>query len=247
MLYVANGSINRTTDGGSTQADVSPSVVANFPQLARDFNSNLVVFAGDGSNIYKSTNFGTTAGSWVTSSAGLGSRVLTTCQSNSARLYGSNGTTLLRSDNATSAGGSITYTTVSGTPGYPTGVTLTSVDSRPSNSLYIYAVFGGFVAGKKVYNSTDGGANWTNISGTLPNVPCQSVAVDANNTVYVGTDVGVFVRSTSMTDWQPFYNYMPKTPVSELMVNNTGNRIIACTFGQGKFLYRSLLYLPGIR
>jgi hypothetical protein len=195
IVFVANGSILKTNDGGLTNADVSPAGVGFFASLARDFNSNRVVYAGDGSNIFKSINFGA---SWSTSANGIGSRALTTCPSNSDRLYGSNGTTTIRSDNATAFTASITYTTISGTPGYPVGATLTDIATRHDNSLSVYACFGGFTAGTKVYSSTDGGANWTNISGTLPNVPCQSIVVDKNYTVYVGTDVGVFIRSASI-------------------------------------------------
>lgn len=228
-VYVANGSLHKTTDGGLTETDVSPAGLGSFPALARDYLSTTRIFAGDASNIYRSTDFGST---WTTFSAGLASRVLTTCPGNSNRLYSGSGSILQRSDDATTT---CTFTTKSGTPGYPTGVNLTDVEVRPSNSLYVLASFGGYVAGQKVYYSTDGGDNWVNFSGGLPNVACHSIAVDAGNTVYVGTDIGVFVRSTLMTDWQPFYNYLPRTPVSELMVNNTAGRIIACTFGRGNF------------
>lgn len=229
IVFVANGEVHKTINGGTTETDVSPAGVGFFPQLARDYNNTTRLFAGDANNIYRSTNFGS---SWTTFSAGMGSRALTTCPSNSDRLYGSNGSTLVRSDNATTT---CTFATKSGTAGYPTGVNLTDVEVWPSNSLVVYASFGGYVAGRKVYSSTSGGDSWTNISGTLPNVACHSIAVDANNTVYVGTDIGVFVRSSAMTDWQPFYNYLPRTPVSELIVNNTTGRIIASTFGRGNF------------
>ena len=194
-MYVANGSILQTLDGGSTKTEYSPATLGTFPQLARDFNSNTRVFAGDAGYIYRTTNFGAAIG-WTSFSAGLGSRVLTTCPSNSDRLYCSDGSTALRSDNATTT---LTFSTISGTTGYPTGVNLTDIDVRPSNSLYAFASFGGYVAGKKVFYTSDGGANWSNFSGSLPNVACHSIAVDAGNTVYVGTDVGVFVRTTVMT------------------------------------------------
>lgn len=232
IVYVANEFIRKTTDGGISTTAIAYEQYGFFPQLARDFNLNTRIFSGYSSgNIYRSTDFGS---NWTTFSSGIFGylRALTTCPSNSDRLYCSNGTTLLRSDDATTT---LTFTAKSGTPGYPSGVSLTDLESRPSNSLYVYASFGGYSAGKKVYYSTDGGDNWTNISGTLPNIACHSIAVDASNTVYVGTDVGVFVRSELMDDWQPFYNYLPKTPVSELMVNNSSGRIIACTFGHGNF------------
>jgi hypothetical protein len=59
--------------------------------------------------------------------------------------------------------------------------------------------------------------------------------VDENNTAYVGTDIGVFVKPVSEPDWQPFFNGLPRAPVSELMVNNTSNTIIACTYGRGNW------------
>jgi photosystem II stability/assembly factor-like uncharacterized protein len=233
IVYIANGTVLRTTNGGGNNTDVSPAGVGFFAHLARAFNNNRVVFAGDGSRLYKSTNFGASWSS-VTSTAS-GSRALITCQSNSDRIYCSNGSTTRRSDNATNSAATITFTTISTTPGYPAGQTLTDMAVRPTNSLQVYACFGGFSAANKVIVSIDGGDTWTNITGTLPNVPAQSIVVDANNAVYVGTDVGVFVRTTSMSDWQPFYNFLPKTPVSELIVNNTTGRIIACTFGRGNF------------
>ncbi|MEO7310856.1 MAG: 3-coathanger stack domain-containing protein [Chitinophagaceae bacterium] len=229
IVFVANAEIHKTTNGGTSETNTSPGGLGTFPQIARDFNTNTRIFAGDGNNIYRSTDFG---GSWTTFSAGLGSRALTTCPSNSDRLYCSNGATLLRSDDATTT---MTFTTVSGTTGYPTGVNLTDIDVSPSNSLNAFASFGGYVAGKKVYYTANGGASWTNLSGSLPNVACHSIAVDASGTAYVGTDIGVFVKASGMTDWQPFYNYLPRTPVSELMINNTSGRIFASTFGRGNF------------
>lgn len=235
IVIVANNTICKTSDGGITQTIVTPEnpqILGFFPQLARDYNSNTRIFAaGSSGKIFRSINFGST---WTSYNMGVfgSTRVLTTCPSSSDRLYWSDGYTLIRSDNATTA---LTFTTISGTPGYPSGVNLTDIESRPSNSLFVYACFGGYSAEKKVYFSTDGGDNWTNFSGTLPNIACHSIAIDASNTVYVGTDAGVFVRSELMDDWQPFYNYLPRTPVSELMVNNSAGRIIACTFGHGNF------------
>ncbi len=234
IVYVVNDVLFKTTDGGITPQYVPPAnsiILGFFPHLAKDYNNDTRIFAAGTYNVYRSTDFGSTWTSFNMDAIGR-KRALTTCPSNSDRLYVSNGSMLQRSDNATTA---LTFTTISGTPGYPSGVNLTDIETRPSNSSYVYACFGGYTAEKKVYFSTDGGDNWTNISGTLPNIACHSIAVDASNTVYVGTDAGVFVRSELMDDWQPFYNYLPRTPVSELMVNNSAGRIIACTFGHGNF------------
>ena len=228
IVFVANDQIRKTINGGTSETNVTQTYKF-FPHLARDFNTNTRIFAGYDNSIKRSTNFGST---WSSFSSGIGNRALTTCPSNSDRLYSGDGTTLQRSDNAT---GSFTFNTISGTTGYPTGVNFTDVAVRPTNSLYAFVCFGGYENFKKVYYTTDGGNNWVNYSGTLPNIACHSIAVDASNTVYVGTDAGVFVRAASMTDWQPFYNNLPRTPVSELMINNTAGRIVASTFGRGNF------------
>lgn len=228
MVMSWNAAIVRTTDGGLTATSRTPTNCGTFPQLARSYSDDNDIFAADGSNVYRSTNRGT---AWTTETTPAGSRVLTTCQSNSSRVYASNGSTAWRSDDAGD-----TWSVVSGTTGYPTGVNLTDIESRPSNSLIIWASFGGYSDGKKVYYSTNGGDTWSNQSGSLPNLACHSIAVDVNNSVYVGTDIGVFVRPSGETDWQPYLNGLPKTPVSELMVNNTAGTIVACTFGRGNWI-----------
>ncbi len=227
IVFVHNSNVSRTTDGGLTRSGITPPGGGFFPNLARSYTDDNDIYAGDGSSVYRSTNRGT---AWTTETVPAGSRVLTTCPSNSSRVYAGSGGSFWRSDDAGD-----NWTLKSGTPGYPTGVSMSDLEVLPTNSLDIYASFGGYTNGKKVYFSTDGGDNWTDISGSLPNVACHSIAVDENNTVYVGTDVGVFVRPSTETDWQPFLNGLPKTPVADLLINNTSNRIIATTYGRGNF------------
>ena len=54
----------------------------------------------------------------------------------------------------------------------------------------VYAVFGGFVY-RHVYRSTNGGANWQDISGNLPDIPHQTVCIDPQfpQNIYVGNDL----------------------------------------------------------
>ncbi|MES2772911.1 MAG: 3-coathanger stack domain-containing protein [Bacteroidota bacterium] len=228
IVYVANGSVSRTTDGGLTRTSITPTGVGTFPQLARSFGDDNDILAGGSASVFRSTNRGT---SWIEETTPSGNRVLTTCQSNSNRVYAGSGTALWRSDDK-----GVNWSAISGNPGWPTGVNITDLDSRPSNSTVIWACFGGYTEDKKVYYSSDSGRNWSNLSGSLPNVACHSITLDLRNTVYVGTDIGVFVRPSGESDWQPYLNGLPKTPVSELMANNTDSTIIACTFGRGNFI-----------
>jgi hypothetical protein len=78
----------------------------------------------------------------------------------------------------------------------------------------------------------------------LPNTPVNCIVTDdglgTDNVLYIGTDIGVFYRDASMSDWIPFTNWLPVVPVFDLEINNTSNVITAGTFGRG--LWRSSTY-----
>jgi hypothetical protein len=224
ILYMnINGSFYKSINAGVSTTLISS--VTFFSPIAIDYLDPDTVYVG-GSNTLRSFNGFTSS----TSFAGNTRRELTTCPSNQARLYGSAGTNIIRSDDRAA-----TWTTKSGTAGWPVGTfTINDIDPYPTNSLEVYACFGGYSAGNKVMRSTTGGDSWTNWSGSLPNVPTYSLAV-ATEGVYVGTEIGVFFRGYGMTDWVPFYNDMPRVAVTELEVNNNGF-IYASTFGRGAWL-----------
>ena len=100
----------------------------------------------------------------------------------------------------TTAGGSVTYSTNDGgswTPaagfGFPHR-SATKVLADPVDVNTVYVTFSGFGAVSHVAKSTDLGGSWTDISGNLPSVPTNAIAVDNLNTdhIYIGTDVGVW-------------------------------------------------------
>ncbi|MGO8719312.1 MAG: choice-of-anchor D domain-containing protein [Acidobacteriaceae bacterium] len=67
-------------------------------------------------------------------------------------------------------------------------------DPHDATGNTIYATIQGFGV-PHLYLSTDGGADWNNISKNLPDLPLNDVLVDPNNAsvVYVASDGGVFV------------------------------------------------------
>lgn len=227
ILYMnINNGFYRSLNGGVSATGLL--TVGFFSPLCVDYTDPDTMYIG-GTTTRRTFN-GSAASPVFTSFAGNTSRVLITCPSNQARLFGSGGTALIRSDDRAA-----TWTTKSGTAGWPVGTfTINDIDVFPTNSSEVYACFGGYSAGNKVMRSTAGGDSWTNWSGSLPNVPCYGLAV-ATEGVYVGTEIGVYFRSYTMTDWVPFYNGMPRTPVTELVVNNNG-LIYASTFGRGTWL-----------
>jgi hypothetical protein len=87
-------------------------------------------------------------------------------------------------------------------------------------------------------------ATWTDFSGNLPNAPANSLLIDsATNTVYVGTDVGVFSSLTTSPAWTEVgplstpgaVGYLPDAPVTRLrLFNSGGSKLLrASTYGRG--------------
>jgi len=87
-------------------------------------------------------------------------------------------------------------------------------------------------------------ATWTDFSGSLPNAPANSLLIDsATNTVYVGTDVGVFSSLTISPAWTEVgplstpgaVGYLPDAPVTRLrLFNSGGSKLLrASTYGRG--------------
>ena len=225
------GELYRSTNGGTSFSDITPSGVSGYwvTPLAMDPSTSTTIYGGY-SDVMKSTNSGS---SW--SNKGVnGGTCMAVGTSYTGRVYAisSSGATLYRSDDAAGS-----WTTLSGPA---SNMTYIAVD--PSNSLDIFVTIGGYTDGVKVYESTDGGANWLNRTGTLPNVPVNCVAYEPGSAdgIYIGTDIGIFYRDDNIGDWVPFRNGLPTVPVFDLEINSTAGVIRAATFGRG--LWSSSLY-----
>ena len=227
-----NQSVRRFSGNGANSTGITPNAGNWFATLAIDVNDPAIVYCGHGDDVFKSTNSGD---DWANTGAS-GSWCITTCPSNSQRVYAAGGTAynsatgnLYRSDN-----GADDWSIISENPGFPeTFPKITSIGVNPTNSLLIWVTFGGTTGDMKVFFSGNGGDTWSNISSTaLPNVPINCIAVTSNNDVYIGTDIGVYYRPSGGV-WTPFYNGLPMSPVSDIELNETSGVIRASLFGRG--------------
>jgi hypothetical protein len=67
-------------------------------------------------------------------------------------------------------------------------------------------------------------------------VPVNALVIDpgAPNTIYAGTDIGVFVTQDGGGNWVPYTTGMPRVTVVDLSFQNVGLRTIrAATHGRG--------------
>lgn len=118
----------------------------------------------------------------------------------------------------------------------PVSLSWTYLAINPNDPNEIWATFSGYTSGSKIYYSTNGGTNWTNISGNLPNVPCNAVCFEKRSSfsrIYVGTDVGVYFKIKDDTDWTKLDENMPNVVVTELEIQKENNVLFVSTFGRG--------------
>lgn len=235
-----NGSLRKSTNSGSTHSSIRPgnSGGAWITPLRMDPSNNTEIWAGYNDTIYRSTNSGTSWTGFIPLAGSGLFRYIWCAPSNSQVIYAATNNRLFRSGNNGANWSNITSNLPVGS-GNITGIT-TDLD----NSNDIWVSFSGYADGEKVYFSSTGGGPYTNISGSLPNVPVNCVVYDDNqvndNAVYVGTDIGIFYRDASMSDWVPFRNGLPTVPVFDMYVHVESTTLFAGTHGRG--LWTSDLY-----
>ena len=124
-------------------------------------------------------------------------------------------------------------------------------DPHDNTGETVYATVMGFAGNgtnaPHLYRSINGGASWINISGNLPNAPANGVVVDPNdaNTIYVATDVGVYVTTQVTTCatadcWSLYGTGLPNAPAVALQAATglaTGDgrygELRVATYGRG--------------
>lgn len=90
-----------------------------------------------------------------------------------------------------------------------------------------------------VFRTTDFGANWTDISGNLPDVPVNAILEIADE-IFIGTDLGVFLSADLGATWTPFMDGLPNVAVFDLAYSNETGVALAGTHGRGMFSFRPL-------
>ncbi|MFN8715218.1 MAG: T9SS type A sorting domain-containing protein [Bacteroidota bacterium] len=88
----------------------------------------------------------------------------------------------------------------------------------------------------RVLRSTNGGANWSDITNnSLPACPVISMVYrnGSNDELYIGTDFGVYKYNSATSAWECFSNQLPVVMVTNLEIQNCKNMIRVSTNGRG--------------
>ena len=121
----------------------------------------------------------------------------------------------------------------------------------PANPRIAYVVRNEFTAagtaGGHVFETTNDGATWTDISGNLPNFPVNSIVLDPRGTsgshvIYVGTDVGLYASADGGATWQRYGSGLPNVQVTDIEIAPQLNILAVGTHGRG--MYEILLAGP---
>jgi photosystem II stability/assembly factor-like uncharacterized protein len=111
-------------------------------------------------------------------------------------------------------------------------VSYVCIDPRSPRTIYVSLM--GW-SQQRIWKSTDAGGTWKDVSGDLPGMPIRMIAINPRkpNTVYIATEIGVFVSETGGGNWMRLGRGLPSLPIFTIMVNTTTNYITVATHGRG--------------
>ncbi|MDR3690176.1 MAG: hypothetical protein P4L46_12405 [Fimbriimonas sp.] len=225
-------------DAGSNANFIAPFIL--------DPNQPQTLLAGGGS-LWRTTNARASSPSWsvIRSPGSSLISAIAVAKGNSDVIWvGQNDGVISMTTNGT--GANPTWTTISsGNPIPSRYVTRILID--PDNSNIVYATLGGF-SSNDIWKTTNGGSTWVSITGSgsaaLPQVPVRAIARQpgAPNTLYVGTEIGIFTTADGGQTWSASNSLTANVSVDDLEYMNNSNILLAGTHGRGVWLLPSLSY-----
>jgi len=126
-------------------------------------------------------------------------------------------------------------------PGEIRWIARVTVDPVDANTMYVLRT--GFSTSNKVYKTTDLGITWTNISGDLPDLPCNDIFIDPKNTdhLYVATDLGIYRTTDAGTIWEYQGGGIPFVPVMDFDYAEFGSTRFLRIGTHGRSIYETTL------
>ena len=122
--------------------------------------------------------------------------------------------------------------TFNGVATFNRSITAIEVSTNDNSVVYVATAFttGG------VFRSLNGGISFSDMTGNLPVLSKNTLAflpLSADNTLFVGTSLGVYRYTDTLGQWELFMNNMPNVSVRDLEINILDQTITAATYGRG--------------
>ncbi|MGE5107236.1 MAG: T9SS type A sorting domain-containing protein [Sphingobacteriales bacterium] len=113
------------------------------------------------------------------------------------------------------------------------------IEVQPGNENHILVTYSNYGV-QSVFETTNGGTNWTNIENNLPDMPVRWVIFKPGSSTqaFIATELGIWSTDNlngSSTEWSPTNNGMANTRVDMLKYRTSDNTIVAATHGRGCF------------
>ena len=225
------GGLRKSYNGGNSWNNIKPVSYQggwNTPYEMHPINNNLLVIGYD--EVYRTTSGGAVWDSISYNvSNGAAIKSIALAYSDENYIYAASYSKIKVTKNA-----GLTWDYIY--PGLPSGLNITDIAVARNNPDRAWVTFSGYNSSKKVYETNDAGSSWTNISGSnLPGLPVNCIVYQggANDDLYIGTDVGVYYKDNSMTEWIPYSDGLPNVIVRELEIHYDEGTISAATYGRG--------------
>ncbi|MEI6122647.1 MAG: T9SS type A sorting domain-containing protein [Bacteroidota bacterium] len=236
-IYVSSqsGGILKSTDGGDNFNGAVPFDTLSgswVTPYVMDANNGDILWAGY-QEVYKTTD---AAGSWTQLSTNLSGgenlNNLVVGANNNNYIYASSSEYLY-----VSTDGGANWNTYNPAPGQ----FISYITLDPDNATRIWMTITSNGSDKVLY-SPNAGVTFTDITGNLTNMGFNCIAFqkNANDALYVGTEIGIFYKDTTMTNWISFNTDLPNVKVNELEINYGIGKIRAATYGRG--IWEATLY-----
>ena len=117
---------------------------------------------------------------------------------------------------------------------------VTSIAVDPVDTGTAYVTYSGFIDSTRkpsahVFKTINHGSTWTDISGNLPDLPVNSLAIDPDlpDTLYIGTDAGVMVSTNGGASWSTLGHGLPKVVVLSVILHRSSRTLRVATHGRG--------------
>lgn len=228
------GAYKKSINGGSTWSTCTSGLSGTQGWVSpwkQDPVTATTLYAGY-TQLFRSTN---SAGSWTQLGAIGGTSTIVEfaiAPSNNQVIYVIKGTDIYGSSNGGSSWALINGT-IPTTSAAPTFITISPTDANTA-----WVTLSGYSATNKVYKTTDGGANWTNITYNLPNIPANCSVYhtgSSNDGIYIGMDVGVYYTDNTFSSWINYSTGLPNAPLADMEIYPGTMKIYAATYGRGVY------------
>lgn len=242
VFYGETPDLTRFTLGGSIQTTISGNIGEPTPaygDYVLDPNNSLRLYVAGNSKLWRSDNQGTTF--TATLSGALYISAVAVAPSNSNNIvvgdqYGNIYTTSTALSSTPATG----WTSSKPRVGWVSAIAFHPTD--PNIVFAAYSTFDANPGDNHMYKSVDAGRSWTGIDSAgsttgLPDLPINSILIDPLNplTVYLGSDMGIFVSYDGGNTWGHDSGSLPYTIVNALALDRGAgvSNLYAYTFGRG--------------